>query len=121
MGLFNSYLSLRERFGSKDWLRSRLIPFLGLGLSAFIPIIHAAILFPYDQLQRQSGLNYYYLEGVLMVAGVVFLAVSTISFFVDCDKILPFLSTCLFLVWVMVMSWQSYVVQLLLKGIELTF
>lgn len=78
MGVFNSYLSLKDRFGSKDWLKSRLIPFLGLGLSAFIPILHAAMLFPYEQLQKQSGLNYYYIEGAFMVIGVLFLAVSAL-------------------------------------------
>lgn len=75
MGTLNAGLSLRDRFGAKDWLTSRLLPFLGLGFSAFIPIIHAALIFPYEQLQKQAGLNYYYLEGVLMVTGVVFLAV----------------------------------------------
>lgn len=76
MGAYNAYSSLQDRFGDKDWISSRLLPFVGMGLSAFIPIIHAAFIFPYDQLQRQSGLNYYYLEGVLMVIGVLFLAVS---------------------------------------------
>ena len=76
MATLNSYLSLYDTFGSKDWLTSRLIPFLALGLSAFIPIFHAALLFPYEQLQKQSGLNFYYLEGVFMLAGVAFLVVS---------------------------------------------
>ncbi|CAM1506544.1 Fc.00g061850.m01.CDS01 [Cosmosporella sp. VM-42] len=74
MGLINAYLSLHDRYGAKDWLTSRLLPFLGLGFSALIPILHAALIFPYDQLQKQAGLNYYYIEGVLMVIGVVFLA-----------------------------------------------
>lgn len=75
MGLYNSYKSMQDKFGSKDWLKTRLLPFLALGLSAFIPILHATVLFPYDQLQKQAGLNYYYIEGAFMVAGVVFLAV----------------------------------------------
>ncbi|POR38243.1 Adiponectin receptor protein [Tolypocladium paradoxum] len=74
MGALNAYLSMNDRYGSKNWLTSRLLPFLGLGFSAFIPILHAALIFPYDQLQRQSGLNYYYLEGVFMLIGVLFLA-----------------------------------------------
>lgn len=76
MGAYNVYSSLQDRFGDKDWITSRLLPFLGMGLSAFIPIIHATLIFPYHQLQKQSGLNYYYLEGILMVIGVLFLAVS---------------------------------------------
>ncbi|KAJ2973377.1 hypothetical protein NQ176_g6647 [Zarea fungicola] len=80
MGAFNSYFSLRGNNDSKDWLTSRLLPFLALSLSAFIPIIHAALIFPYDQLQKQSGLNYYYLEGVFMLTGVAFL----VSRFPEC-------------------------------------
>ena len=75
MGALNVYFSIHDRFGDKSWLTSRLLPFLGMGLSAFIPIGHAAYIFPYDQLRKQSGLNYYYLEGILMVIGVIFLAV----------------------------------------------
>ncbi|KAK2601709.1 hypothetical protein QQS21_004697 [Conoideocrella luteorostrata] len=74
MGLVNVYLSLNDQYGSKTWLTSRLLPFLGMGFSAFIPIVHAVLLFPYDQFQKQSGLNYYYLEGLFMLAGVIFLA-----------------------------------------------
>ncbi|ATY64293.1 Hly-III related [Cordyceps militaris] len=73
MGVFNSYLSFYGKNESKDWLTSRLLPFLALSLSAFIPIFHAVLLFPYDQLQKQSGLNYYYLEAVFMLIGVAFL------------------------------------------------
>jgi adiponectin receptor len=76
MGLFNVYLSMKDQYGSKSWLRSRLLPFLGMGFSAIIPIVHAALIFPYEQLQKQSGLHYYYLEGVFMLIGVMFLAVS---------------------------------------------
>lgn len=67
---------MQDKFGSKDWLKARLLPFLALALSACIPILHAAILFPYGQLQKQAGLNYYYIEGAFMVTGVAFLAVS---------------------------------------------
>ncbi|OAQ95995.1 hypothetical protein LLEC1_07527, partial [Akanthomyces lecanii] len=80
MGAFNSYLSLYGKMESKDWLKSRLLPFLALSLSAFIPIFHAVLLFPYDQLQKQSGLNYYYLEGACMLTGVAFL----VSRFPEC-------------------------------------
>lgn len=75
MSLINAYMSLNDRYGSENWVVSRLLPFLGLGFFALIPIGHAAIIFPYEQFQKQAGLNYYYLEGVLMVAGVIFLAV----------------------------------------------
>ncbi|KAK5990393.1 Adiponectin receptor protein [Cladobotryum mycophilum] len=74
LGLYNSWLSLNDRHGGDDWLTSRLVPFLLLGFSALIPITHAAMIFPYEQLQKQSGLHYYLLEGVFMIIGVGFLA-----------------------------------------------
>lgn len=89
MGAFNSYLSLHGRNDSKDWLTSRLLPFLALSFSAFIPIFHAVLLFPYDQLQKQSGLNYYYLEAVFMLTGVFFLVVSSARAFQSRPPPLP--------------------------------
>ena len=75
MGVLNIYLSVNDRFGAKDWFTSRLLPFVGMGFSAFVPIVHAALIFPYGQLQKQAGLNYYYLEGACMLTGIFFLAV----------------------------------------------
>ncbi|KAK3903968.1 HlyIII-domain-containing protein [Staphylotrichum tortipilum] len=45
--------------------------FVATGLSAFAPIVHAASIFPYQQLDQQAGLRYYYLEGVILIAGAV--------------------------------------------------
>lgn len=41
------------------------------GLSAFVPIIHASRLFPLEQLNKQSGLPYYYTEGGLVLLGAL--------------------------------------------------
>jgi adiponectin receptor len=79
VGLVNCYMSMTDNSESEEWIKYRLLPFLGLGFFACIPIAHAAFMFPYDQLLQQSGLNYYYLEGVLMVTGVLFLAVRTLG------------------------------------------
>lgn len=54
----------------------RVCTFVATGLSAFAPIIHAATIFPYAQLDKQAGLRYYYLEGVAMLTGVFFYVVS---------------------------------------------
>ncbi|CAI7589495.1 unnamed protein product [Penicillium glandicola] len=47
---------------------------MATGLSAFAPIIHAASIFPYEQLDKQAGLRYYYLEGLVIIIGVLFYA-----------------------------------------------
>jgi adiponectin receptor len=72
---FNIYSSLNDRNGSKNWIIARLVPFVCMAFGAAIPTVHAAMLFPYSQLVKQSGLNYYYLEAILMLIGVAFLAV----------------------------------------------
>ncbi|KAK4187426.1 HlyIII-domain-containing protein [Podospora australis] len=48
------------------------ISFVATGLSAFAPIIHAASIFPYAQLDKQAGLRFYYIEGAIVLIGVVF-------------------------------------------------
>ncbi|CAE7215443.1 hypothetical protein P3342_012869 [Pyrenophora teres f. teres] len=67
--------------GSK-WRSLRLSTFVATGFSAFAPIIHGATIFSYSQMDQQSGLRYYYLEGVLVLAGVAFYAMH----FPECSK-----------------------------------
>jgi adiponectin receptor len=56
------------------WKILRLSTFVATGFSAFAPILHGALLFPYDQFDKQTGLRYYYLEGILLLIGVGFYA-----------------------------------------------
>lgn len=67
---------VHPRLQSSEWRMLRLFAFIGTGLSAFAPILHAVALFPYQQLDKQAGLRYYYLEGVLILGGCWFYAVS---------------------------------------------
>jgi predicted membrane channel-forming protein YqfA (hemolysin III family) len=54
----------------------RLSTFVATGLSGLLPIIHAASIYPYAQLNQQAGLGYYLVEGLALIIGVVFYAVS---------------------------------------------
>lgn len=47
-----------------------------MGLSGLLPIIHAALIFPFELLNQQAGLGYYLLEGLALITGTVFYAVS---------------------------------------------
>jgi adiponectin receptor len=69
------FVATHPRLQSMEWKTLRLSTFLATGLSAFAPIMHAALIFPYDQLDKQAGLRYYYLEGILILTGVAFYAV----------------------------------------------
>jgi adiponectin receptor len=53
----------------------RLSTFVATGFSSFAPIFHGVLLFGHRQLDQQTGLRYYYLEGILILIGVGFYAV----------------------------------------------
>ena len=48
-----------------------------MGLSGFAPLIHGLKIFGFDQMNRQSGMPYYLLEGLLLILGAVFYATRT--------------------------------------------
>ncbi|EUC32668.1 hypothetical protein COCCADRAFT_37421 [Bipolaris zeicola 26-R-13] len=74
LGILTATIVLSPGLQDPKWKYLRLSTFVAMGLSAFAPIIHAASLFPYSQLDQQSGLRYYFLEGVLILVGVGFYA-----------------------------------------------
>lgn len=49
----------------------RLGAFVATSLSGFAPILHAMTIFPYDQLDKQAGIRYYYLEAVFYLTGAI--------------------------------------------------
>lgn len=77
LSLLTGFVVVHPRLQSKEWRVFRLSTFVATGLSAFAPIIHACFLFPYEQLDQQAGVRYYYLEGLVIIIGVLFYAVST--------------------------------------------
>lgn len=58
-------------YQSRRYRLFRLSVFILTGLSAFAPIVHASRFFPLEQLNRQSGLPYYYAEGGLILLGAL--------------------------------------------------
>lgn len=60
---------LHPRLQSPRWRALRLATFVSTGLSAFAPVMHAMAIFPLAQLDRQSGLRYYFIEGALILTG----------------------------------------------------
>ncbi|CAP86335.1 Pc20g10060 [Penicillium rubens Wisconsin 54-1255] len=74
LGFLTGFVVVHPRLQSQKWRLLRLSTLVATGLSAFAPIIHAASIFPYQQLDQQAGLRYYYLEGLIIVMGVLFYA-----------------------------------------------
>ncbi|KAM0328007.1 hypothetical protein ACHAQA_005406 [Verticillium albo-atrum] len=75
LSLMTCLVVLHPRLQTKEHRMLRLGTFVATGMSGFAPIIHAAMLFPYAQLDRQAGIRYYYLEGVFLLVGAVAYAV----------------------------------------------
>ncbi|KAG7111251.1 Adiponectin receptor protein like [Verticillium longisporum] len=69
LSLLTCIVVLHPRLQSKEHRILRLGTFVATGLSGFAPIIHAATMFPYAQLDKQAGIRYYYLEGVFLLVG----------------------------------------------------
>jgi adiponectin receptor len=53
--------------------------FVAMGASAVIPVLHGVSLFGVTQLERQMGLSWLVLQGVLYVSGAGIYAVSITS------------------------------------------
>ncbi|KAJ5578550.1 uncharacterized protein N7459_007514 [Penicillium hispanicum] len=74
LALLTGFVVVHPHLQGKEWRILRLSTFVATGFSAFAPIIHAACIFPYEQLDQQAGLRYYYLEGLVIIIGVLFYA-----------------------------------------------
>ncbi|PGH35705.1 hypothetical protein GX50_01418 [[Emmonsia] crescens] len=74
LGLLSIIIVVSPRFQSSRWRMLRLFTFVGMGLSGLLPIIHAASIYPYAQLNQQAGLGYYLVEGLALIIGVGFYA-----------------------------------------------
>ncbi|KAK4141510.1 mPR-like GPCR protein [Dichotomopilus funicola] len=71
LSLLSAVIVLNPKYQSRKWRPLRVSSFVATGFSAFAPIIHAALIFPYHQLDQQAGLRYYYVEGALVLIGTV--------------------------------------------------
>lgn len=50
--------------------------FLAMGLSAVAPIVHGLTIYGYEQMNKQMGLNWMLLQGLLYITGAGLYAVS---------------------------------------------
>ncbi|EEH19383.1 hypothetical protein PABG_01702 [Paracoccidioides brasiliensis Pb03] len=74
LGLLSSIILVSPQFQSSRWRLFRLSTFVATGLSGLLPIIHAAFIYPFAQLNQQAGLGYYLVEGLALITGVIFYA-----------------------------------------------
>jgi adiponectin receptor len=64
-----AYASVSPSFRTPEWRPIRTLLFVGMGLSAVIPVVHGYCLFGYKHLNDTIGLNWLVLQGVLYIVG----------------------------------------------------
>lgn len=67
---------MHPKFRSSEWRPFRAAMFIMMGLSAIVPVLHGLKLYGLEQMQRQIGLSWLVLQGVLYITGAVIYAVS---------------------------------------------
>ncbi|GIZ38490.1 hypothetical protein CKM354_000190700 [Cercospora kikuchii] len=65
---------MHPKFRSSEWRPFRAAMFIMMGLSAIVPVLHGLKLYGLEQMQRQIGLSWLVLQGVLYITGAVIYA-----------------------------------------------
>ena len=69
---------LHPKFREPGWRPLRAGMFVAMGLSAVVPVVHGWRLYGIEQLERQIGLSWMVLQGLLYIAGAAIYAVSSV-------------------------------------------
>ncbi|KAG9845610.1 hemolysin-III channel protein Izh2, partial [Aureobasidium melanogenum] len=74
IGIGCAIVSVMPNFRTPKWRPFRAVMFVAMGASAIIPVLHGIFLFGVNQLQRQIGLSWLVLQGVLYISGAAIYA-----------------------------------------------
>lgn len=84
-------VSMAPKFSTSQWRPFRAGMFMGMGLSAVIPVLHGLKIHGMQRMINQSGLPWVVLQGALYIAGAVVYAVSSVG---DCERVKKVLIVC---------------------------
>ena len=70
-------MSIFEKFRTPQWRPYRAAMFVGMGLSAVVPVLHGLQVYGFAGMQDRIGLQWLLLEGFLYILGAGLYAVST--------------------------------------------
>lgn len=74
--LATAVIMVHPKFQGPRWRTPRVCIFVGTGLSGFAPLIHGISIFGFMQMLTRYGMAYYLGEGLLLILGALFYAVS---------------------------------------------
>ncbi|TVY54568.1 ADIPOR-like receptor [Lachnellula cervina] len=69
LGIGCASVSIFERFRTPPWRTYRAGMFVGMGLSAVVPVIHGVAIYGVKELQDRMGMSWMILEGFLYILG----------------------------------------------------
>lgn len=78
LGIATIIILVHPKFQGRRWRTFRVCTFVGTGLSGFAPLAHGIKLFGFSQMEKQSGVAYYFGEGLLLMLGAFFYTVSIV-------------------------------------------
>lgn len=76
MGFASTIIVVHPRFQGKKWRKVRVATFVATGLSGIFPVVHACFIYPFEELNQRAAVGYYVVEGLTLLLGTVFYAVS---------------------------------------------
>jgi predicted membrane channel-forming protein YqfA (hemolysin III family) len=76
IGIGCAIVSVLPSFRTPKWRPFRAGMFVAMGTSAVVPVLHGIFLFGFAQLERQMGVSWLILQGVLYISGAAIYAVS---------------------------------------------
>lgn len=77
IGIGCAVVSILPSFRTPKWRPFRAAMFVSMGLSAAFPVLHGISLYGIAQLEKQIGLSWLVLQGLLYVTGAGLYAVSS--------------------------------------------
>jgi predicted membrane channel-forming protein YqfA (hemolysin III family) len=76
IGIGCAIVSILPSFRTPKWRPFRAGMFVAMGTSAIVPVLHGIYLFGFPQLERQMGVSWLVLQGILYISGAAIYAVS---------------------------------------------
>jgi adiponectin receptor len=74
IGLATAYTTISPQFRTPEWREFRAILFVGMGLSALLPVTHGIIIFGFRHLDQRIKLKYLITQGALYIIGAALYA-----------------------------------------------
>lgn len=88
LGVTTAVMMVSPWFKGKKWRTFRTCCFVGCGLSGIVPLVHGVRMFGWEQMNKQSGMPYYMIEGAFLLGGAFIYGVSVLEYKLLCSELM---------------------------------